>query len=111
MKRLILITMLCLLAELAFGDERWSCTDFGSAEVLVVASSNDTKNLGTISVAGVKHNADYRVQGFNRRWNFGTDGDGYPYSFVIKPDGTGLYYDFTSSDENVKASMVFKCKK
>ena len=31
----------------------------------------------------------------------------YPYVFIIKPDGTGLYYDI--SIDKTKASDTFQC--
>ena len=50
----------------------------------------------------------YRRTGLEHRWDWG---DGASYSFVIKTDGTGLYYDFSTvpDGENTKASAVYKC--
>lgn len=32
------------------------------------------------------------------------------YTFVLEPDGTGLYYDFSTSDDGTaKASQIFQC--
>ena len=53
--------------------------------------------------SGVK--AFYRRDGLQNRWDWGD------YSSLIKPDGTGLYYDFTNVPygESTEASDVFKC--
>lgn len=52
----------------------------------------------------------YSREGIDYRWDWGL---GYRYAFVIKPDGTGLYYDFNFADENgqAKARDLFKCFK
>ena len=50
----------------------------------------------------------HRREGINHRWVW-EEGN---YSFIIKPDGTGLYYDFTNAkDGTTKARDVFKCEK
>lgn len=51
----------------------------------------------------------YSRKGINHRWDWE---DGGNYSFIIKPDGTGLYYDFTTvkKGETTKARDVFKCR-
>jgi len=51
----------------------------------------------------------YGRKGLVRRWDWGPDGNNF--AFVIKPDGTGLYYDFTSVKlgEGKKANEVYKC--
>ena len=52
----------------------------------------------------------YNLRGLNHQWNWGPEGK---YSFIIKPDGTGLFYDFTSAEagESIKANDVYKCRK
>ena len=51
--------------------------------------------------------AHYYRQGISHRW----DWEGTKYSFVIEPDGTGLYYDFSSvkKGETTRARDLFKC--
>lgn len=51
----------------------------------------------------------YSRKGINHRWDWE---DGGNYSFIIKPDGTGLYYDFTGVEKgaSTKANDVFKCE-
>ena len=48
----------------------------------------------------------YRRTGMEHRWDWGPNGN--DYAFVIQPDGTGLYYDF-SSVSRTKASEVYRC--
>jgi len=60
--------------------------------------------------------ANYRRHGLNHRWDWGL-GDSTAsllntkFTFMIKPDGTGLYYDFsaTPDGESKKADDVYKC--
>ncbi len=51
----------------------------------------------------------YRRTGLEHRWDWCPNETNYV--FVIKPDGTGLYYDFSSVPygESTKASDVFQC--
>lgn len=65
-----------------------------------------------VAVAGAKHPAVFKMEGLNRRWNFGlTMNLDLPYAVIIKPDGTGLYYDFTpSTDGRAEASDFFDCR-
>ena len=53
----------------------------------------------------------YERRGVNKRWNWGENDDNF--SFVIKPDGKGLFYDFSTADEDgmAKADEVYKCHK
>jgi hypothetical protein len=48
---------------------------------------------------------------WNYRWDWGPNKT--DYSFVIKPDGVGLYYDFSyvQKGESIKARDVYKCYK
>jgi len=53
---------------------------------------------------GIK--AHYYRDGLNRRWDWGL------YSVIIKPDGTCLYYDFsTSKDGTAKPRDFYKAYK
>ena len=53
----------------------------------------------------------YHRDGLTHRWDWG--GDKRSYSFVIKTDGTGLYYDFSTSKDGFKskADDIFKCSR
>jgi len=76
-------------------------------------------NLAMISLRGnISHIAKSSIAGFDRRWDFplhvnedSTYKDSaYKYAFIIEPDGTGIYYDFTTSEDG-KASggAIYKC--
>ena len=65
--------------------------------------------MGFILFDGCKEytEAFYTRQGINQQWDW-KEGK---YSFVIEPDGTGSYYDFTNvKDGRAKASDFFKCE-
>jgi len=53
----------------------------------------------------------YKRRGINHRWDWGTEGGSY--SFIINPDGTGSFYDFSSSKkgEKIKADDIYKCSR
>lgn len=82
-------------------------------KIVVIASVNPDGKTGTIKVAGVTHQAVYRVQGFDRRWDFGLEDDNsYSYAFVLRPDGAAVYFDFSGVDtgESARGSQVFNCR-
>ena len=79
---------------------------------VIHALAGSKLEVGTVSVAGTKYDSVFQVDGFDRRWDFGRDSksdERWPYSFVIKPDGDGSYYNFTTEATGVKPSQVFKC--
>lgn len=61
--------------------------------------------------------AYFSRQGLDLRWNWGSyvnanGNDVYRYSFIIEPDNTGLYYDFsTSTDGTSKPRRIYKVHK
>ena len=56
--------------------------------------------------------AVFEREGLNLRWDWGFDGYYYIYSLIMEPDGTGLYYDFSTSSDGVgKPSSLYKCYK
>jgi len=63
----------------------------------------DGTNTGDIAL--------YTHAGLNHRWDWGPKVG--TYSFVIKPDGTGLFYDFRTAKKGVKdkADDVYKCSR
>ena len=100
----------CLsFADVGFGPvrETWRCYDrFEPVRtrplVTLLRLGGGSDGFGEVSVAGTAdHPASFLIQGISRRWNFGCDEEegAYPFSFVIEPDGTGLYYDFTASTD------------
>jgi hypothetical protein len=96
--------------------ESWNCTEPLGKEILVVAVrfrvEGDAHDQGAIKLAGTTQYGSYEVKGFDRRFDFGNSGDykkpDYIYAFIIKPDGTGLYFDF-SKESSVQAAL-YECK-
>lgn len=95
--------------------DTWTCTESSyTTEVLVTAVSYMPSGYGDIDVAGINHKGFYRVDGFDRRWNFGLNEDGsFDYSFFIDPKGFGRYSNFSSVEagETVMPSQFFHCNK
>ncbi len=54
--------------------------------------------------------AFYKRRGLNHRWDWGPEGI---YSFIIKPDGTVYFYNFSTVDKGVEknAEDVYKCSR
>jgi hypothetical protein len=93
----------------------WFCYDYINEKLLLeVGIFGDTKleGLGYILYDGgyIGELTYYRRTGIEHRWDWGGPNN-TTYSFVIKSDGTGLYYDFSNvkPGESIKARDVFKC--
>lgn len=109
----VLSVALTLISLGAMGGEVWDCTSPYGTEVIVSATVGDGLLEGKVEVAGVTHNAEYKVQGFVRRWNFGLASDlSWEYTFVINPDGTAAYYDFrgVKPGDKTSSTMSFNCR-
>jgi len=114
MKKLI-TTLLCSIVFSTTSiatefSEVWKCNDssrydYDEDKVIVTAKVNKSLVTGEISVAGVKYTTGYGVKGFNRRWSFGDD---WGYSFILRPNGVGHYYEFID-DKVTQPSMSIKC--
>ena len=115
---LLVLLLLLAMSVLASADETqtetWCCSElfFVVDECLVRLTSQRERGLsgtGEVSVTGITHSATFRINGFERRWDFGED---YDFAFVIDPDGTGKYYDFSDS-ENARArpSYIYRCER
>lgn len=97
--------------------ETWRCFslfDLSKETVLFTLYRLKEDEGGLVSVAGVIQRARFYVAGLRRRWDFPSDAvladESYLYSFVIEPDGTGAYYDFsTSTDGQARPSQVYTC--
>lgn len=112
--KLFITSLLCLLvSESVFSEtlEKWACREpYASGDPLVVATVEEGRKTGSIFVSGVTKKSQFSVDGFDRRWNFDLREDGYfSYSFVIRPNGDGLYYSFLSK-EKVGPTYIMKCK-
>lgn len=110
------------VSETDFGGvERWFAVDkynYDSFidEVRLQVGYFNQNSIGFILYGNgtVGEEAYYHRDGLNLRWDWGSDGYGtsYKYSFVIEPDGTGLYYDFSAStDGTSKPRGIYKVHK
>lgn len=94
----------------------WKCKDYvrgGRTLVELGTFSNPfLPESGFVLYDGTNEGemAIYRRKGINHRWDWGRNAQ---YSFTIKPDGTGAYYDFSNVDdgESVKPNEIYKCSK
>ena len=66
-----------------------------------------------VTVGNFSHQAKFRIEGFDRRWDFEPSDDftSYEFTFIIAPSGAGGYYDFTlaEDDEPTKPKRVYEC--
>ena len=108
------------VSELDFGGvERWYVVDkynydSKSDEVRFQVGYFKENNIGFVlygsGTAGEL--ANFSRQGLDLRWDWGETETSYKYTFVIEPDGTGLYYDFSSStDGKSKPRGIYKASK
>ncbi len=112
--------MLILLAGNAYAEDSidFECQS-GSywnpdGKVLVRAIIVPDSGFGLVTVADTDYVAKYERKGFNHRWDFefNEEEDRFDYTFVIKPDGTGLYYDFSIMEPGkpVSPSQTYICQ-
>lgn len=100
--------------EVAGGFTSWYCKDFINEDKVVIEvgfyEDSPFDWLGFVLYDGgfTGESALYQRKGLQHRWDWGPNGN---YAFIIKPDGIGLYYDFSlvSSGESTKANDVYKC--
>jgi hypothetical protein len=93
----------------------WYCRDFVDDDRILVEvgffGDPALEGVGFILYDGgySGKSTHYNRKGLEHRWDWGPDGT--DYAFVIQPDGTGLYYDFSSVPDGTskKASAVYKC--
>ena len=52
----------------------------------------------------------YSRRGVNQRWDWGPNGE---FAFVLKPDGTGLFFDFSNvpQGETTSANDMYECSR
>ena len=136
-KLLLFLSAVCVLAscetledvitgespEEILGIQQWRCISgldwamykveggFSDKKVIVRLSRPAGKEggFGEVTVAGITHPAFFAVEGVNLRWQFGDDSQ---YAFIIRPDGSAGYYDFSGVDEEEKigANQTYGCK-
>lgn len=102
------------------GVERWYVVDKYNYDELIeevrfqVGYFKDANIIGFIlyEKGTTGEIAFFSREGLDLRWDWGAYGDSFRYSFVVEPDGTGLYYDFsTSSDGSAKPRGIYKVYK
>jgi len=94
----------------------WRCLDYvdgGRTLVEVGTFANaELAGVGFVLYDGgySGDSTNYQRKGINRRWDWGPSGA--EYAFVLKPDGTGLFYDFSLAveGESIKANEVYECR-
>lgn len=94
----------------------WGCRDFideFSGQLIEVGYFTDPElsGLGYVLYDGgyTGESTNYGRRGINHRWDWGPSS--VEFAFVVKADGTGLFYDFSSAEEGerIKANDVYKC--
>ncbi len=93
----------------------WRCVDYirGNQTLVEVGyfSKPDYLGVGFILYDGSYSGTPtvYRREGINHRWDWGADND--DYAFIIKPDGTGTYIDFSSGSVGGRKTPddIYKC--
>ena len=94
----------------------WYCRDFDrGGRTLVEVGFVDgpfSDEMGFVLYDGgdTGETALYRRRGLERRWDWGPR---LEYAFVITPDNTGLYFDFSSvpEGETTTPREVYKCRR
>ncbi|MHC5083926.1 MAG: hypothetical protein ACYTET_08335 [Planctomycetota bacterium] len=96
--------------------EIWECRDFhgDSKEVLFEVGRFVGFSQGGFILYDGGSSGDltrYQRKGINKRWSWETTAGSF--SFVLEPDGTGHYYDFTGvpEGEKIKSTDLFRCSK
>ena len=53
----------------------------------------------------------YQRKGVNQRWDWGPNGSNF--AFILEPDGTGLFYDFSNvpKGETRKPNSLYRCSR
>ena len=95
----------------------WGCRDYISGRgVLVEVGSFENESLsgeGFVLYDGSSsgESSSYQRKGVNQRWDWGPNGS--DFAFVLEPDGTGLFYDFSnvSKGETRKPNSLYRCSR
>ena len=95
--------------------ERWVCVDdfSGMGEVITLTrEGNSRASTGEVAFGGIVHEAQFSIDGIERRWSWGRDGNGgFDYSLLIESSGDGTYYNFRGAEpgERRKPSQWLRC--
>ena len=97
--------------------EKWECRefseDYGKILIKLWRINGMKEGFGYLEYAGVSFPALFKLDGLSLRWNWELDQDDmWDYSFVVKPDGTGLFYDFSGVEkgDSTRATDLYTCK-
>ena len=93
----------------------WKCVEYYDGwRTLVevgIFSNPDLSTTGFVLYDGKNTGVptSYQRQGLNRRWDWGSNGS--RFSFIVEPDNTGRYYDFSSvpDGESTESKESYKC--
>ncbi len=77
----------------------------------IIARINEDKKTGEIEIAGTSYRTSYKVEGANRRWDWG-DGkdDTFRFMFAIMSDDSAVYMDYGPNAEHNGPGQHFDCK-
>ncbi|MDX2479326.1 MAG: hypothetical protein QNK24_03195 [Desulfuromusa sp.] len=113
MSRILIIQIFLLVFLITTANaeivESWICQENSNGDwskIIVAAKVNNGREDGVVEMSGVKNISNFDMKSINRRWKFGAS---YEYSFVIKPDGEAMYYDY-SKVSKVKPQISLFCK-
>lgn len=99
---------------------KWKCY---SGDSVVTLIGRHEPGGGTVTFGTISRVADFGLKGLRLEWGWGANDletlmGGVTeaivrYKFIIRPDGEGLYYDFSGAEEGEKRlpQDTFRCKK
>ena len=89
---------------------RFECKEkYGGTKIILTARVTEY-GVGRIETPTIETAvASYETSGLSHVWEWGEGDDQYLYRFIIKPDMTGLYYDFTYKTEKVPPTLIVVC--
>ena len=97
--------------------EKWECRDYPPIreDVLITLwrEPGTSAGFGRLRFAGVFFFSSFSLDGLTLRWDWDLDEGGrWDYTFMISPDGTGRYFDFSNveSGGSTTSSDLYSCK-
>ncbi|MDE0472643.1 MAG: hypothetical protein OXH57_11965 [Ekhidna sp.] len=92
----------------------FKCTLKPNGTSIWTAAYFNKDKTGFIHIEGVGGTyTNYGKEGLNHRWDYGLDSEGnYRQAFIVLPDRTGLFYDFSNAEpgESVSPTEEFNCE-
>ena len=68
---------------------------------------------GIVSLPGIKHTTDFKIEGLLKKWVWDFNGTYYRYSIYLNPDMSAAYYDFGAKailDKAIDPKFIVKCR-